>query len=384
MQIEHLNNMLYSLDEICLIPAKVTNISHRSECNPSYENKMPIYIAPMTPLVDTNNVDQLNDIGFSTILPRSINFDERIEYMKKGYCIAVGLKEAEHLYGRFSTIKIQNGSLDYIPKICIDQANGHMNELLKICKKLKSVLGQNGIWIMTGNIANPNTYYAYAEVGIDAVRIGIGGGNVCTTSVQTGIHYPMASLIVECNNIKKDIKKYIKNTSDADIESIKNELLKQSIIDIQNKYKSVPLIIADGGFKRIDQIIKALALGADYVMVGEIIAKGKEACGKITTNWHSGELYEVREYYGMSTERAQLEFHDNTYSDDNIKYKHSEGISKYVIIEYSLKDWKSNFNSSLKSAMSYTNHKNLEDFVGNVDWDIMSNTSFNNYFKSES
>lgn len=369
--------MLYSLDEICLIPATVTNISHRSECNTLYGDKLPIYVAPMTSLIDTNNVDELQSKGFNTILPRTISFDDRFEYMKKGYCIAVGLKEAEHLYGRFSTTKIQNGSLDYVPHICIDQANGHMHELLDVCAKLKEVLGQKGIWIMTGNIASPETYYEYAKVGIDAVRIGIGSGNVCTTSVQTGIHYPLASLIISCRDIKTSIERAL----NTDLDEVAG-FAKESIVKMQNTYKSAPLIIADGGFKRIDQIIKALALGADYIMTGEIIAKSKEACGKISKIWEHGDLYEMREYYGMSTERAQLEIYDNTYEENKKVFKHSEGISKYVKVEYSLDDWRYDFESALKSTMSYTNHKTINEFIGGVLWDTMSQTTFKNYFKS--
>lgn len=354
--------MLYNLDEVCLIPATLTNVESRSQCDPTYNGKLPVYIAPMSSLIDENNIDNFNEHGFQTILPRSIPFSTRIEYMKKGFEIAVGLKEAKILYNIFENNKYIGSK----PRICIDQANGHMQKLLDICNDLKMLMGVGGIWITTGNIANPATYYEYAKVGIDAVRIGIGSGNVCTTSLQTGIHYPMASLIHQCNLAKDFIKKSLNINLDGLPEHITG-----SVKDIKKTYKSIPLIIADGGFNRFDQIVKALALGADYVMLGKMIAKMDEACGQKRVKWIGGEKYECREYYGMSTERAQMLIKNGSVvSVENIKM--SEGTIKDVIINTNINIFKKSLIHALKSSMSYVNAYTLNEFVGKVNWEVMN------------
>ena len=370
--------MDYSLDEICLYPAAVTMVQSRSQCDITYDNKLPLYVAPMTSLINIQNSKYFTSQGFNVILPRTIDFDIRINAMKEGSLIAIGLDEANHLYHRFSMLKA-NGELDYVPRICIDQANGHMMELLNVCADLKNLLGQEGIWIMTGNIANPETYYEYAKIGIDAVRVGIGTGNVCTTSCKTGIHYPMASLIIECNYKKNVVKDVMRTEIDELSKLITHESALKSIEKVSTTYKSVPIIIADGGFKRIDQIIKALALGADYVMLGEMIAKSKEACGDIKWTSVNGTHCNARQYYGMSTERAQKNI--NKASNTNNRIKQSEGIEKWVPVEYSIEEWVEDFEKSLQSSMSYCNAFGLEDFVGKVSYNAMSMHTFNEYYK---
>jgi methylmalonyl-CoA mutase cobalamin-binding subunit len=238
-----------------------------------------------------------------------------------------------------------------VMKVCIDQANGHMQELLSVCRKFKDEFGDK-VLIMTGNVANPETYREYAKAGIDYIRLGIGTGNICTTSVQTGVHYPMASLIIDTYRVKKDI---IDRGGDDEWG-----------------YK-LPKIIADGGFKSISQIIKALALGADYVMLGEIIAKSDEACEPLN------DVY-VREYYGMSTEKAQFMINESSaFKKENFEPKHTEGIHKFIQVEYPINEWLKDFTHALRSSMSYLNIRDISLLMGNVDWEVMSINSYNAY-----
>ncbi len=185
----------------------------------------------------------------------------------------------------------------------------------------------------------------------------------------------MGDLIKECVVNKRVVEQYI----DPNGHSYKyNQKF--------SYYKSCPKIIADGGFKNFDQIIKALALGADYCMLGEIFAKTEEACGEIlykeeVTSKHLGlqqleiitEKRMCRKYYGMSTKQAQKEFGKE-------ELKTSEGISKEVTIDYTLNQWINNFIHYLKSTMSYTNSRNLEEFK-KCKTNLMTQQSFNAYYK---
>lgn len=342
--------MLYSLDEICLIPSSVSDVESRGDVTVlTNKNRYPLFAAPMSCIIDENNYEEFEVNGINTIIPRSVKWETRLDFMMNGHWVALGFKEAKWL----TTNIIPSEKI----RVCIDQANGHMTKLLNLCKELKDKYGER-IRIMTGNIANPYTYREYARVGVDYVRVGIGGGSGCTTSVQTGIHYPMGSLITKCKEEKDFVTKSI---------------------ELGAKYRSVPKIVADGGFKHIDQIVKALALGADYVMLGSILARTDEACGQVLP---STDFSRYREYYGMSTVKAQNEINQaSLYKKDLFLPKHPEGICKSVEIEYSIEDLVCDFEHALRSCMSYVGAHNLDEFKGHVKWDTMTDSSFKSYIK---
>lgn len=335
--------MKFSLDDICIVPAVVSDINHRIECNPYNEdNMLPLFTAPMSSVIDENNYDVFLNNKINTIIPRHVDINIRKSLMTKTF-VAMGLEEF-HLFINEST------DIDWeITKyICVDIANGHMRKLLDLCKLAKDKYGGNLV-LMAGNIANPATYSEYAKVGIDLIRCSVGNGSACITASNAACFYPMGSLLQEINEVKKFVEARIK------FDKLNN---------LDCEYKSVPMIIADGGFNSFDRIIKALALGADYVMIGKLFAQTKEACGKVTNG--------MRDYYGMSTKRAQ--------SLIGTSSKTSEGIEFKVSVEYTLASWIDNFISYLRSAMSYTNSKNLEDFK-KVEICQITSLARNSYYK---
>lgn len=378
----------YSLQDISIMPAYITEIKHRAECNPyNNDNKLPIFVAPMSSVIDLNNAKIFAFNKLNVIIPRTINLEDRLNVCEE-YFIAVGLDEFEN---KILTLNLE----DRKPiKICVDVANGHMKKLIDLCAYAKNRFG-NKIIIMAGNVANPLVYYNYAYAGIDYIRLSIGSGSACTTAANAAIYTPMASLIDECVSIKKNAERDRRN------------------------YKSIPKIIADGGFNNYDDIIKALALGADYVMCGKIFAQCEEACGeklqkflysdgtykylnhydaikakeyidkanrfsnelstKIDIN-KTSEPYPItafnetyRNYYGMSTKKAQKEM-----GKENLHT--SEGIEKMVTVEYSLLGWIDNFIDYLRSAMSYCNVTTLDAFKTAKIIKI-TNSARNSYFK---
>lgn len=354
-------------DELNITPAKVTSIKHRlQECVPYYGAfwsdeqggwclsgaTLPIFTAPMTCVVDDKNYLEFDKNGIIPIIPRTVNFAVRKNLMHQMVWIAVGLDE-------FAQIIKENKYFSDEVYICVDLANGHMNSLLTLCKKAKRKFGTM-LKLMTGNIANPETYVEYAKIGIDYVRCSIGSGGACSTNTITGVGYNPIDLIKKC----KYYKDYV---SEVNL--------------FQNNYKSIPKIVFDGGCSSIRDIIIALALGADYVMCGKIFAKCEEAAGEVVqkqTFQKNEVLYKEftpnrivtqeklvltdgRMYYGMSTQRAQKEM-------GNIKLKHAEGTETWVPIEYKLSDWVSRFDAGICSAMSYCNAKTLDEFIGKVQF----------------
>jgi IMP dehydrogenase/GMP reductase len=177
----------------------------------------------------------------------------------------------------------------------------------------------------------------------------------CLTTQQTGVGYPMASLIAECY-----------------AESSK----------LDNPAK----IVADGGMKSYSDIIKAIALGADYVMLGSILNKTLESCGEnflwkrvSVTQVGAEKAYKIgvgvfKKFRGMSTKEVQKKWGSS-------ELKTSEGVVKFQKVEYTVEGWVDNFIHYLRSAMSYSGARNLDEFRLKSEIIIISDNAFRRFNK---
>ena len=356
----------YSYNDLTIVPARMSTISSRSECNPYvHDNILPIFTAPMSSVVNEDNFFVWKKNGIIPIMPRNVSLETRLKYMNNGEWVALSLNEFIDIFVN-GNVSLDN--LEY--KVCVDLANGHMSKLYDFIKEAKDKSEKSGynLEVMTGNIANPETYRALYGSKVDYIRLSIGSGNGCLTTSNTGVHYPIASLIDECNSAR--ISDY-------------------------------PKIVADGGIRNFSDVIKALALGADYVMIGGLFSSFIESAAEFedielnrrikdyktlsfyhslkhqmrSTNIYDNsdeselvkreflENYKYRNigvyklFYGMSTKKAQREISGNS---SNLKT--SEGCEKRVEVKYTMRQWVDNFISYLKSAMSYTDSKTLSQF----------------------
>ena len=321
---------LYSLEDISIIPAEKTDIISRSECNPYRENiertglqRLPVITAPMSCVLNAENYQQFIQNRVNAVIPRTVPFEDRLE-LSKTIMTAFSMQEAKDIL-----VMPEKELRKWC--ILIDMANGHMNAEIQLGKQLRERY-KDRLILMGGNIANPNTYLDYALAGFDYVRVGIGGGNGCLTSTQTAIHYPMASLISDIIEVK--------NNSIATYERFGNEGAIKNILSC--------MIVADGGISRYSDIIKCLALGADYVMMGRVFSQAA---------LEGEEVGQTIEYYGMSTKKAQTEL-----GSDNNHLKTSEGKFLTLKKEYTLPGWVDNMVSYLRSSMSYTDSRTLDEF----------------------
>ena len=343
---------------------------HRSECNPYYENGLlPLFTSPMDTVVNEKNYSMFHNQSIIPILPRTIDINKRLEKSVNGDWAAYSLKEFERVFCNGDKIIYSDNIL-----VLIDVANGHMERIIELVKIAKKIYGEK-IVIMAGNIANPQTYIKYAEAGIDYCRCGIGGGNCCITATQLGVFYPMATLI-------------------NDIYKVKIELIKNG------NFTKLPKIVADGGVRNYDDIIKALALGADFVMCGSIFARALESAAEKKCKNHSedfilenyknlkfqngkwsGEYSDkiISElgcedlkgkpidlgcisatYYGMASQQGQVALNGS-------KTKTSEGNMKIFDVTYTIHGWSTNFKDYLCSAMSYMGCRNIKEIAENAN-----------------
>lgn len=347
--------MLLDLDDIIILPSStMSKITSRKEIE--LDETLPIFTAPMDTVVDESNYEHFLNNKINIVFPRGIINNNGFQ--------SYGIEDfKEKFTKRYEGLN---------KKILIDVANGHMEEITNSVKVAKEINPE--LIIMAGNIAHPNIIHYYEDAGIDYVRLSIGSGSGCLTSVNTAIGYPIASLISECYKIKS-----------------------------QNNYNIK--LIADGGMRKYSDIIKALALGADYVMIGGLFNKMIESCGdlygvsKITCDSNKqlicGDITDAREkqrlnisfynrhqeYYkfykyfrGMSTKAVQKEW-------GRTELKTAEGIEKYNEVTGSLYGWTENFIDYLKSTISYCGHKSLQDFIGNVEVEMISQNAYKRFNK---
>jgi hypothetical protein len=178
---ETINNILYGLNDICIIPKKVTHVDSRSMCNVYHDDMLPLFTAPMSSVIDENNYWEFISNRVNTIIPLTVDLETRIKLSTVTF-VSMDLKEFENF------IKKQKLMVSKVYYICVDIANGHMSKMLRLGKDAKEKFG-GFIRIITGNIANPDTYFEYAKVGIDGVRCSVGSGSACTTAANVGTFF---------------------------------------------------------------------------------------------------------------------------------------------------------------------------------------------------
>ena len=375
------NKTFYTYSDVTIMPCEISTIEHRSQCIPFNEDGMlPIFTAPMDTVVNEKNFSKFDEEMINAILPRTVDIEVRISYSINGRWAAYSLKEFEEWF----CDKGKHFDELHGIKVLIDVANGHMKKILDLVRAAKNIYGDK-IIIMAGNVANPNTYYHYARAGIDYIRISIGTGFGCLSSSNTAIHVPIVSLIDSMVYAKKDV-----------IRENEWRMGKK----LSPLYKSVPKIVADGGVRNYSDIIKALALGADYVMVGSVFARMLESAAPKTANseeWLKLPLYtELEEltdfrlentgwrakyngkeiylgditatFYGMASREGQIAL-------NGAKTKTSEGLKKILQVLYTMHGWTENFIDYLRSAMSYVGTKTLDEFRKNSSVIINSQNS---------
>ena len=133
-----LKDIKYSYNDVMIIPSKVSNIEHRSECDPFHKDGyLPIFTAPMSTVVDLDNYQLFEDNHIHSILPRNISYDIRLEYALNNKWAAFSLKEFEDFFCDEGYVKHY---IKHKKKVLIDIANGHMKKLFVIAKKRKDYM----------------------------------------------------------------------------------------------------------------------------------------------------------------------------------------------------------------------------------------------------
>ena len=212
-----------------------------------------------------------------------------------------------------------------VDAVVIDTAHAHTKSVLKIIKDVKKSFPD--LDVVAGNVATAEAAKFLAKAGVDGVKVGIGPGSICTTRIVAGVGYPQLSAI---NNVYNALK------------------------------GSGISIIADGGVKHTGDITKAIAAGADSVMLGSMLAGTLESPGE--TIIYEGRKFKT--YRGMGSVEAMEKGSKERYFQSSIKDKNKlvpEGIVGRVPYKGSLVESMFQFTGGLKSGMGYCGASNIKE-----------------------
>lgn len=312
-----INEPKLNFDDVDLIPRVISTIDSRDGLDTSVQFgdiklSIPIIASPMKDVCNGNIANKMNKLGGLGIIHRFMSIEEQVkEYKIGGLCgCAIGVNG--DCLERFQLL-YKNGCKIF----CIDTANGANIQVERICRQLSQY---NDIKLIVGNIVSKECYQWLDNLpNVMAIRVGIAGGSACTTKNATGVHRGIISAIQECASIKK-------NT----------------------------LLIADGGIREPQDVCKAIAYGADLVMLGSIIANTLDSPAEIINK--DGQLYKV--YHGSASFDIQQQYREIP--------KYIEGKTRLFPYDgESLDNVISRFCDGLRSSMSYFNAKTLSEFRHN-------------------
>tara|TARA_R110000765_G_C18853208_1_gene599137 strand:- start:320 stop:1153 length:834 start_codon:yes stop_codon:yes gene_type:complete len=201
------------------------------------------------------------------------------------------------------------------PWICLDVANGYTERFNDYVALMREHEATKDKIIIAGNVCTPEATEQILLAGADVVKIGIGPGSVCTTRKMTGVGYPQLSAVIECADAAHGLGGHI---------------------------------IADGGCTVVGDIAKSFGAGADFVMLGGMLAGHKECEGEI--------IDDKMTFYGMSSDDAQLKYYGEKKS-----HRASEGKTVQIPFKGNVIDTVHEILGGLRSSCTYAGAKSIKD-----------------------
>jgi GMP reductase len=223
--------------------------------------------------------------------------------------------------------------------VCIDVANGYMFKLIDYCKRVRELLPF--VTLVAGNVVSREICEELIINGkIDIIKVGIGSGAVCTTRLQTGVGMPQLSAVMECSDAAHGL--------DA-------------------------AIISDGGICYPGDLSKAYGGGADFVMLGSMLAGHKECPGELLKDPETGKEFKL--FYGMSSDTAMNKYHGGVAS-----YRSSEGKTVKVDYKGLVQDTINNILGGVRSTCTYIGANRIKD-ISKCATFVRVNRQVNSFYK---
>lgn len=316
------------------IPSRLsTSISTKfySRSGRTFLIDVPIISAAMDTVTNGEMANAMASVGGMGIIHRYQTVEKRIEQllMVTGPVgVSVGLDDSID-----SCLKLSERA----NLLNIDVAHAHTE---KVCEFLEKLRQATDTIIMVGNIATAAAAGYLIRAGADVLKVGIGGGSICSTRMVTGFGVPNVTAIMD----------------------VVDEVERQMSFWEQEKYvnEGRVTVVADGGIKHPCDIAKALAAGADAVMLGSMLAGTDETPGEKTLSYIDGRM--SKKYRGMASKDAQDEWRGMKNGTA------AEGVTTVVTCKGPVANVVNTLAGGLRSALTYAGAKNLNEFYHNTEF----------------
>lgn len=326
----HIENTIRLDFKDVLIRPKRSTLTSRSEVDITREfkflhspvryNGIPIIAANMDTTGTFDMARALAKHGLSTALHKHYAVEDYVDFFAKleakhtaFYSLGIGNADWEKFQ---ETMRRSNNAVQYV---CIDVANGYTETFVAFVKKVREAYPE--LVIMAGNVVTGDMTEELLLAGADIVKVGIGPGSVCTTRKMTGVGYPQLSAIIECADAAHGLG---------------------------------GRICADGGCTVPGDIAKAFGGGADFVMLGGMLAGHDEAGGE--TVEENGKTF--KRFYGMSSADAM-----NKYAGGVARYRAAEGKSVLIPARGPVEDTVQGILGGVRSACTYVGARRLKELT---------------------
>ena len=317
---------------------------------------IPIMASNMDGVGTFTMADKLAEMGLFTCLVKNYEVSKLVDYFvadnsvrRENVAYSTGITSQD--FEKFNQVYEKTGSnLKYV---CVDVANGYSERFSDFIKQLRDTCP--GIVIIAGNVVTGEMTEELILSGADIVKVGIGPGSVCTTRIQTGVGFPQLSAVIECADSAHGLGGHI---------------------------------IADGGCTCPGDLAKAFAAGADFVMLGGMLAGHDEGGGEIITRYFkSGEVRQTEQgyediieehkfvnFYGMSS-RAANDKHFGGLKE----YRSSEGREIQVPYRGEIESTIRDLLGGVRSTCTYAGAKKLK-WLSKCTTFVKTGQQFNSVF----
>lgn len=322
-----------SFDDVLIVPNHHSMVESRQDPDVSVafdENKTlvePVIASPMDTVASPELLAGLSSLGTFGIMHRYCSKADQLETLKRAEKLLVA---GEELYAGVALGTHEDLDDDDLLAVCemasvlcVDVANGDSIGSVDTVRNVRRLFPEKHI--MAGNVATSGGVVRLGDAGADSVRIGIGSGAACSTRTMTGIGVPQLTAIMWCREA-------------ADDWGVK--------------------LIADGGIRNPGDLCKALAAGADLVMLGSIFAGSHESPSELTEDEYGNP---VKYYRGMASKAAQD-------TRGGLRVIVPEGVEGTVPYRGTVQDILTQFVGGLRSSMTYVNAQNLDRYWMNTEF----------------
>ena len=323
----------FTFDDILLIPS-YNHYESRKMVSTEVTDRtgkltlgLPVMSANMDTVTGAEMANFMASKGGIGVLHRFLTIEQNVAEFKKSPAktfVSVGASTSE----LERAAALRDAGADYF---CVDVAHAHAKYIGKMLKELRALLGDR--CIMAGNIATYAGADYLASCGADILKVGIGGGSVCSTRIKTGFGVPTLTSVQMCARADRSI-------------------------------------VADGGIRTSGDIVKALAFGADFVMVGGMLAGTRPTPGEVITRKDAnGVERKIKLYRGMASSEAQENFNGKAMPE----WKTAEGVQTEVKYREDEDAIFADIIGGLRSGLTYAGAINIKELQRKLDFVEITN-----------